>query len=112
MANVTKKEPHVTQEKTSKKVRLRLMVAIPLSFSFFTLASGYLSFNLSGYFFLDTSRPLPLDTEGDFWILLAIFVMTGLAAASGAAIAHTITTPLKRLSSRAETLVPERATMT
>ncbi|HHT9118579.1 MAG TPA: two-component system sensor histidine kinase NtrB [Candidatus Hypogeohydataceae bacterium YC38] len=112
MAEVTKKEPQATQEKTSKKVRMRLMVAIPLSFSFFTLASGYLSFNLSEYFFLDTSRPAPLDTEGDFWILLAIFVMTGLAATSGTAIAHAITIPLKKLSSRAETLIPKRATMT
>ena len=112
MANVTKKEPQVTQEKTSKKVRLRLMVVLPLSFSFFTLASGYLSFNLSEYFFLDTSRPTPLGTEGDFWILLAILIMTGLAATSGATIAHTITTPLKKLSSRAETLVPGGATMT
>lgn len=112
VAKVIKREPQATHEKTSKKVRLRLMVAIPLSFSFFTLASGYLSLNLSEYFFLDTSRPLPLDTEGDFWILLAIFVMTGIATVWGTAVVHTITTPLKRLSSRAETLVPRRATMT
>ncbi|HLA37817.1 MAG TPA: ATP-binding protein [Candidatus Brocadiales bacterium] len=112
MAEVTKREPKATQEKTSKKVRLRLMVAIPLSFSFFTLASGYLSFNLSEYFFLDADRSAPLDTEGDFWILLAIFVMTGVATVWGTAVVHTITTPLKRLSSRMETLIPERATMT
>lgn len=112
MANVKKREPQATQEKISKKVRLRLMVVIPLTFSFFTLASGYLSFNLSEYFFLDTSRPAPLDTEGDFWILLAIFVMTGIATVWGTAVVHTITTPLKRLSSRAETLVHGRATIT
>ncbi|MDI6759988.1 MAG: ATP-binding protein [Candidatus Brocadiaceae bacterium] len=108
MSKVTKRDPQATQE----KVRLRLMVIIPLSFSFFTLAVGYLSFNLGKYFFIDTSRPAPLDTEGDFWILLAILVMTGLATVSGIAITRTITTPLKRLSSRAETLVPGRATMT
>ncbi|HHT9155416.1 MAG TPA: hypothetical protein ACFYD5_06350, partial [Candidatus Tripitaka sp. YC43] len=111
MAEVTKKEPKATQEKTSKKVRMRLLVVIPLSFGFFTLASGYLSFNLSEYFFLDTDRPAPLDTGGDFWILLAIFVMTGIATMWGTAVVHTITTPLKKLSSRVETLIPGRATM-
>lgn len=101
--------PQAIQERTPRKVRLRLMLAIPLSFSLFTLASGYLTFNLCKFFFISPSHPYPPDTGSYFWILLSIFFITGLSTLSGIMIAHAISAPLKKLSSRMETLVPEKA---
>jgi PAS domain S-box-containing protein len=101
--------PQANQERTPRKVRLRLMVAIPLSFSLFTLASGYLTFNLCKYFFIGVGRPHPPGSESYFWILLAIFLVTALSTVAGIMVAHAITAPLKKLSSRVEILVPEKA---
>ncbi len=105
MTTVGKKSPQITQEKTLRRVRLRLMVAIPLSFSLFTIASGYLTFNLSRHFFIDYDHlRFPLK-EGYFWIFLGIFLITGLSAASGMILANAITAPLKKLCSKMETFI-------
>ncbi len=101
------KERQVAPEGAPKKVRLRLLVLIPLSFCFFTLASGYLTFNLSTCFFVNPIRSNPLEEEGYFWILLAVFLITGLSTLAGLMIAYAITTPLRRLSSRVEALIPK-----
>lgn len=104
---LTEKEPQAIPEKTPRKVRLRLMLAIPLAFSLFTLASGYMTFNLSNYF-LGPGRSHQLGEESYFWIFMGIFLITGLATLSGIMIARAITSPLKKLSSRMEILVPEK----
>ncbi|MFN3466127.1 MAG: two-component system sensor histidine kinase NtrB [Candidatus Brocadiales bacterium] len=88
------------------------MVAIPLSFCLFTLASGYITFNLSQYFFWSTTPSPTQDAKGYFWILLAIFIMTGLATLAGVAIAHAVTAPFKRLSSRVESVIHGEAAHT
>jgi hypothetical protein len=80
------------------------MWIIPTVFAFFTIGSGYFALSFSKYFFLPPSNPVYGESVGSLWILLGILILAGLAAFSGAMIAHSITKPLKKLSKRAEML--------
>lgn len=102
------KETKPLTEKTPKSVRVRLMLAIPLVFALFTIASGWLALNLSKYFFLSPARFSYREGEATMWVLMAILLMTALAAFSGAILAHYISKPLKKVSSRIETLLSGR----
>ena len=98
----TRQKPRPPKRKTPVSVRFRLMWIIPSVFALFTIGSGYFALGLSKYFFLPPRNPAYGETVGTLWILLGIFILAGLAAFSGAMIAHSITKPLKKLSKRAE----------
>ncbi|MFQ5863066.1 MAG: nitrogen regulation protein NR(II) [Candidatus Brocadiales bacterium] len=100
------RKPRHPKRKTPVVVTFRVMWVIPLVFALFTLASGYFALNFSKYFFLPPAYPIIGEAEGSLWILLGIYLITALAAFSGAMIARAITKPLKKLSERAEMFAP------
>ncbi|MFQ5957026.1 MAG: histidine kinase dimerization/phospho-acceptor domain-containing protein, partial [Candidatus Brocadiales bacterium] len=102
------RKPRLPKRKTPVAVRFRLMWVIPSVFALFSLASGYFALSASKHLFHPSTSIIAGEDKGSLWILLGIFLITALAAFSGAMIAHAITKPLKKISERVEILAPSK----
>lgn len=98
---MSQKENHLKKE-TSKKIRLRLLISIPMILSTFTFGSGFMALNLMKGFSSET-----LNSDDLFPIASAILLMAALAGVVGIMVAHAITYPLKRLTTSAKKIIME-----
>jgi len=98
---MNQKGNHLKKE-TSKKIRLRLLISIPMILSTFTFGSGFMALNIMK----GVSSATPTSKEL-FPTASAILLMTVLAGVVGIMVAHAITYPLKRLTTSAKKIIME-----
>lgn len=84
------------------KIRLRVLISIPVILTTFTFASGFMALN-----FARKLSSTTLTSEDLLTMTSAILLITAFAGVAGVMLAHAITYPLKRITTNAKKIIME-----
>lgn len=87
-----------------KNIRIRLIVALPLTLTLFTLASGLFTLRFTHYYFRESPfiPPSKIMLTQVIWVL----IMGLMALVAGTMMAYAIINPIKKILQRLETVSP------
>src|SRR3990167_3316534 len=94
--------------KANLNVRIRLIVALPLTLTLFTLASGLFTLRFTHYYFRELGKNPAFIPSSKIMLteVIWVLIMGLMALIVGAMMAYAITNPIKRILLRLETVSP------